>query len=114
MDDGDKWFSILPPFNAIEAQLIQRDELPLIITEDVEIRYKIETGFENPAAHTSFWDYAEELYGAKDLPKNIGLKGHGMSGTLEYDEVKSAFVAEGIPALPYNNNGTYNLILQWM
>ncbi|WP_319470697.1 cytochrome ubiquinol oxidase subunit I [uncultured Pseudodesulfovibrio sp.] len=41
----DKW-TLLPPGNAIRAQLILRDNAPEIVTEDVEITYAVEPGFD--------------------------------------------------------------------
>ncbi len=107
ISDSDPWFVILPPANGLEAVLIKRGEVPQIITEGVEIIYTPEEGFENPSNHVRFWEYSEKLFGAK-LDKTMGLFGHGINGKLELNESKNAYVAHGIPAVPYNDNGTYN------
>jgi len=107
VSDSEPWFVILPPGNTLEAILIKRGESPEIITEGVTITYKVEPGYENPSHHVPFWKYADVVFG-KQVPKNIGLKGNGLSGTLQYDEQRESFVAEGIPVVPYKDDGTYN------
>jgi mono/diheme cytochrome c family protein len=107
ISDCDPWFVILPPANILDAQLIKRGETPEVVTEGVEITYSVEPGFENPANHVKFWDYAEILYGTK-LEKNVGLNGQGMSGKFIPNETGTGFTAPKIPVLPYNDNNTYN------
>lgn len=107
ISDSDPWFVILPPANTLEAQLIQRGDPPQLITEEVTLRYKVEDGFDNPANHVRFWDYARENFG-KELPKNIGLKGNGLRGELRFSKDRNGFIAEAIPVVPYNDNGSYN------
>ena len=100
ISDNDQWFSILPPANTLEAQLIRRGPIPEVITSGVTLTYKVEPGFENPAEAIDFWDYAETVYGKK-LKKNTGLTGNGLSGEFVYDDHAHAFVAEQIPVSPY-------------
>lgn len=106
ISDCDPWFILLPPANTLEAQLIKRGPTPEIITEGVEIRYVVEKGFENPSAHVEFWNFAESYFGTK-LENNVGLAGKGLSGTFEYKEGRG-FVAEMIPVVPYNDDGSFN------
>jgi hypothetical protein len=107
ISDGDKWFVLLPPANTLEAQLIKRGPTPEIITENVELSYKVEDGFANPAKHIDFWKYAEYYFGNK-LKKNIGLSGNGLQGQFHFDSKRNGFIAEMIPVAPYNDNGDYN------
>ncbi len=106
VSDCDKWFSILPPANTLEAVLIKRGETPEIVTEGVELVYQVQDGFENPSRHVTFWDYVDKNYGVT-LEPNVGLSGNGLSGNMEYNEETKSFVAEMIPVVPYNDNGTY-------
>lgn len=107
ISDCDPWFVILPPANTIEAQVIKRGELPEIVTEGVELSYKVEPGFENPARHVEFWKYAKSNFGV-DLEENVGLGGLGMSGAFQLDEDLMSFKAALIPVVPYSDNGEYN------
>ncbi len=107
VSDGDPWFVILPPGNTLEAILIERGESPSLITEGVELTYKVDTGYQNPSAHVDFWKYAKANFG-RNLKKNFGLKGNGLAGKFRYDDDRNSFVAEGIPVLPYKDDGTYN------
>ncbi len=107
ISDCDPWFILLPPANTLEAQLIKRGELPEIINEGVEIRYRVQKGFENPAAHVDFWDYTESYFGVK-LDKNVGLGGKGLEGEFDWNEDRNSFIAEMIPVVPYNDDGSFN------
>lgn len=105
--DSDRYLVILPPGNTLYAQLIKRDELPEIVTEDVEITYKVEPGFERPSGHVAFWNFAESLFG-RDIEPDKGLAGKGLSGSMDLRQVQRAFVAELIPVVPYGADGSYN------
>jgi hypothetical protein len=107
LSDGDRWFSFLPPANNLEAQLIKRGDPPQLVTEGIELRYAVEEGFENPSAHSDFWEFAESLLGKK-LAKNVGISGKGLRGTFDIDSSRSSFIAPGIPVLPYGDDGSYN------
>lgn len=63
ISDCDRWFILLPPANTLEAQLIKRGPSPKIISEGVELRYKVEKGFENPSGYVEFWNYTESYFG---------------------------------------------------
>ncbi|MBI9070943.1 MAG: hypothetical protein JEY94_05060 [Melioribacteraceae bacterium] len=106
--DSDPWWVILPPKNTFEATLIKRGETPEIITEGVELTYKVEKGFEEPVNRDpQFWEYSKSNYG-KELEKNIGLTGNGMSGKFTYNEDKVVFIASAIPITPYPDDMPYN------
>ncbi len=102
-----KFFSLHPPWNNLHALLIRRGRIPKITSREIEIRYQVEPGFESPAQHSLFWKYAPVLF-AKRVRKNIGLKGRGLSGTMDWDNGKACFFAQGIPVLPYGAGGVYN------
>lgn len=107
ISDSDPWFVILPPANTLEAVLIKRGPTPEIITEGVELTYKVQKGYENPSKHVKFWEYSEKLFGTK-LDQNVGLFGNGMSGVFKYNEDRAGYIAEGIPVIPYSDDGSFN------
>jgi mono/diheme cytochrome c family protein len=107
ISDCSPWFVILPPGNTLEAQLIKRGETPALITEGVELTYRVEPGFENPSGQLRFWDFAEIIFGVK-LEKNTGLKGSGLKGTLTLNKSRTGFIAPMIPVAPYRDDGTHN------
>ncbi|MBN2174191.1 MAG: c-type cytochrome, partial [Bacteroidales bacterium] len=107
ISDCDPWFILLPPANTLEAQLIKRGPTPEIINDGIEIRYKVEKGFENPSAHVRFWEFAKSYFG-NELEQNIGLGGKGVSGTFDFKEDNNSFIAAMIPVVPYNDDGSFN------
>ncbi|MCX8031493.1 MAG: cytochrome ubiquinol oxidase subunit I [Thermodesulfovibrionales bacterium] len=105
--DSDKWFSFLYPGSSFEAVLIKRGIKPEVITNSVEILYEVQKGFENPSKNTEFWKYAEQLL-SKKLEANKGLSAKGLKGTLDFNKEKNLFSAEGIPVLPYRDDGQFS------
>ena len=106
--DCDSRFSFLPPANTLEAQLIKRGPVPELVTEGVEISYRVPELYRNPARHVEFWKYAGRLYGAEGLEENAGLTGKGMTGIFDLDEQTGDYLARWIPLVPYRDDGTFN------
>jgi len=104
MTDADKYFSILPPANTIQAIVIKRGDPPEIVTDDIEVSYEIENGFEDPSQKLEFWDHVKSLYGI-DLKKNHGFSGNSLKGLMKLKD--GIFVAEDIPVSPYSSHGKY-------
>lgn len=107
LSDAYDRFMFLPPANTLQALLIRRGDPPEMVADGVEIRYKVEKGFENPSRHVRFWEFAPGYYG-RGIDPNVGIAGKGMSGVFDFDKKDSVFVAEAIPAAPYRDNGEYN------
>jgi mono/diheme cytochrome c family protein len=107
ISDSDSRFSMLPPGSTLMAQLIRRGPQPELVTDGVELTFTPPAGFENPSNHVEFWKYAPSLVG-KELPLNVSAKGLGMSGVMKPVSATSSFVADGIPVLPYMDDGTIN------
>ncbi|WP_297212550.1 MULTISPECIES: c-type cytochrome [Thermodesulfovibrio] len=105
--DIDRWFSFLYPGSYFQAVLIKRGKKPEIVTEGIEIHYEAQKGYETPSKHTDFWKYAESLKGKK-IPENIGVAGKGTNGVFDYDKDKNIFYVDGVPVLPYRNDGVFN------
>ncbi len=106
ISDSDPWFVILPPANTLWAQLIRRGPLPEVVTEGVTLSYQVEPGFEHPERHVEFWSHVKSNFGA-DLTPPTGLFGFAMAGELHAHPDKGAFIAEGIPVVPYPDDGGY-------
>ena len=121
-------FSILPPYNVVNAQVVRRSSTgkPVVVNDSiVSLRYQ---AVRDPAGSinssslnstlgpkTNFWTYAEQLYGAKRLPGQ-GLTGLYMPGdttslantSLSWNTAGGLFKAEGIPIIPIDDAGAAN------
>ena len=106
VSDADRYFSFTAPGNDIHALLIRRGEAPERITDGVTLKYQVDAGFDNPAAHSDFWRYAKALTG-KDLAVNTGLFGKQVTGTLDLDDSSGTYAARGVPVMPYTRDGTF-------
>ncbi len=98
-------FMILPPFNTLHAQVIDRTNLlPRLVTEGITVSYSIPGNTES-ATKTNFWQYVKPLLGL-DLPLNIGLTGNGLSGWMA--PTGKDWVATGIPLTPMTDLGVFD------
>jgi hypothetical protein len=94
--------SVLPPYNTIWAQVIQRGDPPVILDQGVSVTYSFQDNSQS-ATKTDFWVYAQALFGlGSPLPPNIGLTGKGMTG--EMDPFSGYFIAEGIPITEFRDS----------
>lgn len=113
-------FSILPPYNNLHAHLISKDVTTgKNITSGVTITYEAvadTTGSINTTSKdkTNFWDYIGKLFGsaASALGIDTGLTGKKTQSntpqTMSYNSTHSWWEAEGIPTMPYDDNGAKN------
>jgi len=115
MDSDYAVFSILPPFNTINAQVFDASGKLITNPAQVTLTYK---GVADPtgsisltsAGKTNFWDHAADLFGSA-LPVDEGLAGNKMPGLtntpqdLHFDTTNQWFTAEGIPLTPYDEAG---------
>jgi hypothetical protein len=106
---------ILPPYNTLHAQVINRGGDPQIVTGGVTVRYTVPENTHS-ADKCNFWDYANALLGASPAP-NIGLTGHGLAGTMSpllASEGRNDWNVTGIPITPINDAGVedpYNVAM---
>ena len=127
--DGDySVLSLLPPYNTINAQLI--DPQGLLVTDPqaqgITVTYEATPdpdGSINTTSQgkTNFWDFVQGLFGTA-LPVDEGLTTVRMPGAantpqpMKWDPGSSWFIAEGIPLTPYDdvlpvhNKNTYPLM----
>jgi hypothetical protein len=121
-------FSILPPFNVVHAQVLNRNTtgLPELLDDSqIDVRYEgisdasgsINTYSATGAlTKTDFWQWADQLFGTP-LDPGEGLTGLYMPGDdplnrgpqpMNYDAAENWFVAEGIPMTPVDDSGNTN------
>jgi Cytochrome c554 and c-prime len=94
---------ILPPFNTLHAQVVDRREAPpRIVNGRLEVSYTV-PGNTHSAGKTNFWRWAPTIFGVA-LPRNMGLTGNGLSGTMVPSGGQD-WVASGIPLTPILDNG---------
>lgn len=102
-DASDTWM-MLPPGVTLNAQLIERGELPDVLVDGITVSYTIAADFTDPANRVDFWNNAENLYG-RNIPENTGLSGNGLSGVMEAEG--EAFRATLLPVFPYTVSRKY-------
>jgi hypothetical protein len=89
---------ILPPFNTLRAQVIDRSgDDPRIVTSGVSVTFSI-PGNTISSTKTNFWDYAPALFG-HPLLKDVGLTGNLLSGPMLVTP-NNDWSATGIPMTP--------------
>jgi hypothetical protein len=124
MDREFSIFSILPPFNVVNAQVIDHDAdgNPVLLDDlDVDVRYGAATDAlgsinSHSTGKTGFWLYANSLFGAS-LAAGEGLTGLFMPADdpqnrgaqpMTYNLAAAWFRAEGIPFTPTDDGNRTN------
>jgi len=117
MDGSDySVFSVLPPYNVVHAQLIKMGEPPIPITSGVTITYQAmadPSGSINTisSTKTNFWSYIYVLFRINN-PPDVGLTGNRTQSNtprnLKYDGTNAYWTADGIPTIPYDDQGKRN------
>jgi len=116
-------FSILPPYNTMNAQLIWKtDGGQKHVTGGVTItyssapsldgKYNTTSVFDNSYnLKTNFWDYVGTLFNTSPAP-DIGLTGNHTPDlsehNLSYNAAENWWEATGLPITPYNDDGSKN------
>ena len=116
-------FSMLPPYNVVNAQLLARgtsgSKPKLLDASQIEIRYSPvadKSGSINSTSigKTDFWKFVEPLYGAA-LEPDAGLMGQKMPSAANgpqafqsFNTDKRWFSAKGIPMTPVDDTGNQN------
>lgn len=115
MDEDFAVFAILPPFNTINAQLIDTNGNRIVDSTNVYLYYQ---SAEDPDAsetysskeYTNFWEHAEDLFG-RQINENTGLFGNKMPGpnntpqAMHWTGDHQWWTAEGIPIVPLDKWG---------
>ena len=107
--------SILPPFNNLHAQLVNKST-GKVVTSGVKLSYEAvadPSGSLNTssAGKTNFWSWVKPLYGASPAP-DVGLTGFATPSLTARPMVLNAgagwFEATGIPITPYDDGHAKN------
>lgn len=116
--DGDySVFSLLPPYNTIEAQVVRDGQL-VVDPAGLVVTYR---SVADPDASinttsrgkTDFWAFASDLFGVSLAP-DAGLAGWSMPGpanapqAMDWDADLRGFLATGIPITPLDDAGRRN------
>ncbi len=106
MGQDNSELMILPPYNNLRAQVIDRTHAsPEIASSGITVRYTIPSNTHS-ADKDNFWTYANALLGVTLAP-DIGLTGNGLSGSM-VPTGDNDWVATGIPITPIDDNGQEN------
>lgn len=106
-------FTLLPPFNDLNAQLVVNGKL---VNTNYILTYEATpdpTGSINSSSQnkTNFWDYVEALFGANPTSE-VGLTGYPMASSnpepMAWNNDFSWFEASGIPITPIDDNLNVN------
>jgi hypothetical protein len=112
-------FGVLPPYNTIHAHLINTSGSLVTASSNYTITYEAITDpltstlNTTSASKTNFWNYVSLLGLGSPLPDE-GLKGFSMPGaantpqSMKFSTSDNTWMAEGIPVMPYADNGTTN------
>lgn len=108
-------FSVLPPYNTLYAQVVQRGDPPAIV-KGVTVTYQATAdaaGSINTSSSgkTNFWTYVRTLFLANASP-DVGLTGNPVQSNtphpMTYSSAMGAWEATAIPTIPYDDNGNRN------
>jgi hypothetical protein len=121
-------FSILPPYNNLHAQLVNKSTGKQV-TSGVTLTYEAIADDTVPSTDpaynsintissnkTNFWTYVQALFGANP-PPDVGLNLSGLPGNgtasltpqkMSFAPANGWFVAEGIPITPFDDQGKKN------
>lgn len=92
--------AVLPPYNTLWVQVVKAGDPPTLVTSGITVEYSYADNTYS-VGKTNFWSYDKALFGV-DLPPNVGLKGKGLSGTMDLSG--DHFVAEGIPVTEFSDS----------
>ncbi len=104
---------ILPPYNTVWAQVIQRGNPPTVVTSGITVEYRMvnNTTSSNKKSYGQFWDNVLALFGVS-LVKDTGLNledpniHNSLSGTMVMKG--DHFQVNGIPVTPVDDSGVWN------
>ena len=124
MDDDYSVFSILPPYNTVDCQLIDAQGKLVINPAGIVVTYQSVAdpdGSINTSSvgKTNFWDYSPVLFNAPlppddGLPFPAGNPGRNMPGPanqpqqMGYAAAMHWFEAAGVPITPVDDAGQFN------
>ena len=124
MDDDYSVFTILPPYNVVDAQFINSSGKLVTSDSGITVTYEAIADPDGSINRTSigktnFWEYSPAIFGVTlepdlGLPVPAGNPGMRMPGPtnepqfLAFDGLMDWFEAAGIPITPVDDNGRAN------
>jgi hypothetical protein len=111
---------VLPPYNVIHAQLVQKTEPPVLITSGVSITYQATTDTNgsfnsSSSSKTNFWTYVRTLF-LNSVPPETGLAGYQTQSktpqAMTYNATEGYWEAVRIPTVPYDDKNLF-IRFQW-
>ncbi|HEY6874631.1 MAG TPA: carboxypeptidase-like regulatory domain-containing protein [Geobacteraceae bacterium] len=103
--DDYSYFMVLPPFNTLHVQVVNRNGTTSPIMSGITVSYAFAKKTDS-TLHTNWWTYQSQ-YGFNQ-PANIGITGTPLAGTMVADANNLSWVATGIPITPYDDDGTWD------
>jgi hypothetical protein len=117
-------FSILPPFNTVNAQVVRRGSSATnpVILDNAQATVSFQAAVDasgsintTSANKTNFWDHVQALFGVS-LPVDVGLAGVKMPGTSNTPQTITTyftpamkwFTAEGVPITVLDDSNNRN------
>jgi mono/diheme cytochrome c family protein len=104
-------FSVLPPYNVVHAQLLQRGEPPVAITSGVTLTYTARADTQGSINTTSwnktnFWTWVQALFHTNP-PPDTGLTGNQVQSLtphpMKFNANLKVWEVTGIPTMPYDD-----------
>lgn len=109
-------FSVLPPFNVIHAQLVQKGEPPTLVSSGVNITYQATADTKgsvnsSSGSKTNFWNWVTTLF-LVNVPPDTGIAGYQTQSNtpqpMTYNPTEGYWEGVGIPTVPYDDKGNFN------
>jgi hypothetical protein len=109
-------FSVLPPYNIVHSQLIQKGEPPVLVKTGATIGYQStpdtnKSVNSTSATKTNFWTYVQALFHANPAP-NVGLAGYKVQNKkisqMTYNASLGNWEAVGVPTIGFDDKGKFN------
>jgi hypothetical protein len=118
MDPDYGVFALLPPYNTVQAQLVDANGLLVRDAAGITVTYEAVADGSGSINRTSvgktnFWQHVLALFGVAP-PDDMGLAGAAMPGAsntpqlMRFDAARALFIAEGIPITPIDDGGHTN------
>ena len=114
VDEDFSIFAILPPFNTLNAQLMDPAGNPVGGGTGITLHYEGSVDLDGSSTHTAarsnFWEHAEALFGVALAPGE-GLAGSSLPGEANHRQpmhwvaAQRWWEATGIPVLPVDESG---------
>ncbi|HEY4743458.1 MAG TPA: cytochrome c, partial [Desulfuromonadaceae bacterium] len=104
---------ILPPYNTVWAQVLQRGNPPKVVTAGLSVEYRVvnNTKSSTKGLFGQFWHYCQKLFGATlAVDTGLNLVDPTIHNSLSGKMVAKGdhFQVNGIPVTPIDDSGVWN------